>query len=168
MQKKERVQPVMFKLPNGKLIDKDMVEVAMEDSNLANSYYLNTLTGEVVFLSDFTDTADAIEKRLEDTEISGDYIPIERISSHEAYQWMESFVAEIVAPKDAQDVEKLSIALMGKGAFRRFKDVLHSVGDEWVQAWYHWKDDQLHTAMKEWFESLPLTIIEELPEKHPS
>ena len=122
----------------------------------------------MVFLSDFTDTADEIEKRLEEIEISGDYVPIERIPSHEAYQWMENFVAEIVAPKDARAAEKLSIALMGKGAFRRFKDVLHSVGDEWVQAWYHWRDDQLHTAMKEWFESLPLTIIEELPEKHPS
>ncbi len=159
---------MVFKLPNGKPIDKDMVEVAMEDSDLANSYYLNTLTGEVVFLSDFTDTADEIEERLEEIEFSSDYVPIERIPSHEAYQWMENFVAEIVAPKDAQAAEKLSIALMGKGAFRRFKDVLHSVGDEWVQAWYHWKDDQLHTAMKEWFESLPLTIIEELPEKHPS
>jgi hypothetical protein len=168
MQKKERVQPMVFKLPNGKPIDTDMVEVAMEDGNLENSYYLNSLTGEVVFLSDFTDTAYEIEKRLEEIESSGDYVPIERVSSHEAYQWMENFVAEIVAPKDARAAEKLSIALMGKGAFRRFKDVLHSVGDEWVQAWYHWRDDQLHMAMKEWFESLPLTIIEELPEKHPS
>jgi hypothetical protein len=107
MQKKERVQPMVFKLPNGKPIDTDMVEVAMEDSDLANSYYLNTLTGEVVFLSDFTDTADEIEKRLEEIEISGDYVPIERIPSHEAYQWMEKFVAEIVAPKDARAAEKL-------------------------------------------------------------
>ncbi len=159
---------MVFKLPNGKPIDTDMVEVAMEDGNLENSYYLNTLTGEVVFLSDFTDTADEIEKRLEEIESTGNYIAIERISSHEAYQWMENFVVEIVAPKDAQAAEKLSIALMGKGAFRRFKDVLHSVGDEWVQAWYRWRDDQLRTAMKEWFESLPLTIIEELPEKRPS
>ena len=89
---------MVFKLPNGKPIDKDMVELAMEDGNLENSYYLNTLTGEVVFLSDLTDTADEIEKRLEEIESTGDYIPIERISSHEAYQWMENFVAEIVAP----------------------------------------------------------------------
>jgi Uncharacterised protein family (UPF0158) len=107
MQKKERVQLMVFKLPNGKPIDKDMVEVAMEDGNLENSCYLNTLTGEVVFLSDFTDTADEIEKQLEEIEISGDYVPIERIPSHEAYQWMEKFVAEIVAPKDARAAEKL-------------------------------------------------------------
>lgn len=159
---------MVFKLPNGKPIDQDMVEAAMEDSSLENSYYLNTLTGEVVFLSEFTDTAEERDERLEEIELSGDYVPIERISSHEAYQWMENFVAGIVAPKDAQAAEKLSIALMGKGAFRRFKDVLHGVGDEWVQAWYHWRDEQLHMAVKEWLESLPLTISEELPEKHPS
>ena len=159
---------MVFKLPNGKPIDQDIVEVAMEDSQLENSYYLNTLTGEVVFLSEFTDTADERDERLEEIEISGDYVPIERIASHEAYQWMENFVAEIVAPKDARAAEKLSIALMGKGAFRRFKDVLQRVGDEWVQAWYHWRDEQLHMAVKEWLESLPLAISEELPEKHPS
>jgi len=50
---------------------------------------------------------------------------------------------------------------MGKGAFRRFKDVLYSAGDTWVQAWYQWKDDHLHEAMRRWFEELPLTITEE-------
>ena len=59
-----------------------------------------------------------------------------------------------------QVAEKLSIALMGKGAFRRFKDVLHGVGDEWVQAWYHWRDDHLHKAMQEWFASLPMIIAD--------
>jgi len=109
----------------------------------------------------FVDTADEMEKQIEEIETGGEYIPIERISSHEAYQWMEDFVIEIVAPKDDYVSEKLSIALMGKGAFRRFKDVLHRVGDEWVQAWYHWRDDRLNQAMKEWFASLPVEIKEE-------
>jgi hypothetical protein len=71
---------------------------------------------------------------------------------------MEDFLAEVVVPKDSLLAEKLSIALMGKGAFRRFKDVLHGVGESWVQAWYQWKGDHLHEAMKQWFEELPLTI----------
>ena len=153
----------MFRLPNGKPIDIDMLELAMEDGNLENSYYLNTLTGEVVFLSEFTETAEERDKRLEEIETSDDYIPIERIPSHEAYQWMEDFVAEIVTPQDALAAEKLSIALMGKGAFRRFKDVLHHVGDDWVQTWYRWRDDQLKKAMKEWLADLPVTITEEAP-----
>ncbi len=158
----------MFILPNGKHIDKDMVELAMEDSNLANAYYLNTQTGEVIYLSDFDDGSDEREKQLEEIENSSNCIPIERISSHEAYQWMRDFVAEIVAPKDEQVAEKLSIALMGKGAFRRFKDILHGVGEEWVQAWYQWKDAHLKDAMQEWFASLSGTMTEELPENDPS
>ncbi len=41
----------MFTLPNGTTIDVDMLETAMEDSDLANSYFLNLVTGQVVFFS---------------------------------------------------------------------------------------------------------------------
>jgi hypothetical protein len=149
----------MLTLPNGKHIDEDMVELAMEDSDLTHSYFFNTQTGEVVFLSEY-DVSDEREKLVEEIEGSSHYIPIERIPTHEAYQWMEEFVASIVMPKDQQVAEKLSIALMGKGAFGRFKAVLHHVGDEWVQAWYQWKDDHLKEAIKEWFASLPVKITE--------
>ena len=159
---------MIFTLPNGKPIDLDMVELAMEDADLCNVYYLNTQTGEVARFSVYDDFSDEREQQLEEIESESHYIPIERIPSHEAYQWMEDFVAEIVAPKDAQTAEKLSIALMGKGAFRRFKNVLHHVGEEWVQAWYHWRDDQLYKAMKEWFAGLPVAITEEASEQQPS
>src|SRR2546430_11091792 len=39
---------------------------------------------------------------------------------------------------------------MGKGAFRRFKDVFHAIDDEWVQTWYRWKDDRLQEAGDAW------------------
>ena len=148
----------MLKLPNGKEIDKDMVEVAMEDSDLSNSYYLNLQTGEVAFLT----YGDENEELSEEIEGSDDYVPIERIPSHEAYQWMENFVADMVAPKDPQAAEKLSIALMGKGAFRRFKDVLHTLDDKWEQAWYRWRDERLEEAMNKWLEDVFQVIGDDL------
>jgi len=39
-------------LPNGNSIDLNMLETAMEDADLANRYFLNLVTGEVVFFSD--------------------------------------------------------------------------------------------------------------------
>ena len=72
----------MATLPNGKPIDEDMVEVAMEDSNLANRYYLNTQTGEIIFFSEYDDDSDEREEQLEGSL----YIPIERIPTYEAYQ----------------------------------------------------------------------------------
>jgi len=43
---------------------------------------------------------------------------------------------------------------MGKGAFRRFKDVFHAIDDEWVQTWYRWKDDRLKEAVDAWLKSV--------------
>ena len=39
----------MATLPNGKPIDMVMLEAAMEGSDLTNRYFLNLVTGQVVF-----------------------------------------------------------------------------------------------------------------------
>ena len=143
----------MFTLPNGNTIDLDMLETAMEDSDLANRYFLNLVTGKVVFFSDYLGLSDEDERLLEDIDGSNDYVAIERIPSHVAYQWMVDFMEEMVAPVDEHAAEKLSIALNGKGAFRRFKDTLHRIDEQWLQAWYQWRDKQLKAAVDEWLKS---------------
>src|SRR5437660_10416261 len=112
----------MITLPNGNSIDLDMLEIAMEDSDLAHRYFLNLVTGEVVFFSDDLGPSDEDEGLSEDIDGSNDYIAIERIPSHEAYQWMVDFVDDMVAPVDERAAETLSMAISGKGAFRRIKD----------------------------------------------
>ncbi len=144
----------MITLPNGKPIDVDMLETAMEDSDLANRYFLNLVTGQVVFFSDDLGLSDEDERLLDEIDGSDDYIAIERIPSHEAYQWMVDFVNDMVAPADEQAAEKLSIALNGKGAFRRFKDTLHRIDEQWLQAWYQWRDERLKAAVEEWLKSV--------------
>ena len=144
----------MTTLPNGNPIDLDMLETAMEDSDLANSYFLNLVSGEVVFFSDNLGLSDEDELLLEEIDGSNDYVAIERIPSHVAYQWMVDFVDEMVVPADEHAAEKLFIALNGKGAFRRFKDTLHLVDDKWLQAWYQWRDTQLKAAVDEWLKSI--------------
>ena len=144
----------MITLPNGKSVDRDMLEMAMEDSDLANMHFLNLVTGEVVFFSEYLGLSEEDERLLEEIDGSNDYVAIERIPSHEAYQWMVDFVDEMVAPADELAAEKLSIALNGRGAFRRFKDTLHRVDDRWLQAWYQWRDKQLKTVVDEWLKSV--------------
>jgi hypothetical protein len=154
---------MIFKLPNGNVIDKDMIEEALENASVDMLYFLNLVTGEVAVLTSelIGGDDDEMEELREEIDGSNDYVKIERLSSHETYRWMEDFVEEIVAPKNARVAENLSIALMGKGAFRRFKDVLRGLGDEWTQAWYRWRDDQLNLAIKEWLADLPVEITEE-------
>jgi hypothetical protein len=144
----------MITLPNGKSVDRDMLEMAMEDSDLANMHFLNLVTGEVVFFSEHLGLSEEDERLLEEIDGSNDYVAIERIPSHEAYQWMVDFVDEMVAPADEYAAEKLSIALNGRGAFRRFKDTLHLVDDRWLQAWYQWRNKQLEVAVDEWLKSV--------------
>src|SRR2546423_14846896 len=128
----------MITLPNGKSVDRDMLEMAMADSDLANMHFLNLVTGEVVFFSEYLGLSDEDERLLEEIDGSNDYVAIERIPSHVAYQWMVDFVHEMVAPGDEHAAEKLFVALHGKGAFRRFKDTLHLLDDQWLQAWDQW------------------------------
>ena len=144
----------MTTLPNGNSIDLDMLETAMEDSDLTNSYFLNLVSGKVVFFSDNLGLSEEDELLLEEIDGSNNYVAIERIPSHEAYQWMVDFVDEMVAPADELAAEKLFMALNGKGAFRRFKDTLHRVDDKWLQAWYQWRDKQLKAAVDEWLKSV--------------
>src|SRR5579863_8864187 len=144
----------MITLPNGKSIDVDMLESAMEDADLAHRYFLNLVTGEVVFFSDYLGLSEEDERLSEEIDSSDDYVAIERIPSHEAYQWMVDFVDEMVAPADERAAEKLSIALNGKGAFRRFKDTLQRLDDQWQQAWYQWKEKQIEAALDEWINSV--------------
>jgi hypothetical protein len=90
----------------------------------------------------------------EEINASNDYVTIERIPSHQAYWWMVELVDEVVATADEDAASKLSIALHGKGAFRRFKDALHRVNDLWLQAWYQWEQTQLEAAIDEWLKSV--------------
>jgi Uncharacterised protein family (UPF0158) len=67
---------------------------------------------------------------------------------------MVEFVDKMVAPVDERAAETLSMTLNGKGAFRRFKDALHRLDEQWPQAWYQWKQTQLEAACDEWLKSV--------------
>src|SRR5690348_11679935 len=81
----------MTTLPNGNPIDMDMLAIAMEDADLTNRYFLNLVTGEVIFFSDYLGLSEEDEQIAAEIDGSTDYVAIERISSHEAYQWMVDF-----------------------------------------------------------------------------
>jgi len=144
----------MITLPNGKSIDIDMLETAMSDSDLANRYFLSLVTGQVLFFSDYLGLSEEDECLSTEIDGSNDYVVIERIPSHEAYQWMVDFVDEMVAPADEHAAEKLSLALDGKGAFSRFRDTLHRIDGQWLQAWYQWREKHLEAAVDAWLKDV--------------
>jgi hypothetical protein len=66
--------------------------------------------------------------------------------SGEGYQDMEDFVATVA---DDEQAERLSIAMSGRGAFRRFKDVL-SRWPEGLQRWYDFSDERKRGRARSW------------------
>ncbi len=62
------------------------------------------------------------------------------------YGIMEDFVASL----PASERDRLSQAMRGKGAFRRFKDAVVDLG--LVQDWYDWRDAAYRKIAIEWCE----------------
>jgi hypothetical protein len=155
-----------FELSNGKEIDKDMVELVIRNIDESTSFYLDTQTGQVISSSEIEENFDEDEEELEEFDDSDRYIFIDtRISSHEAYQWMEDFTGQIVAPRDEHLSDILFNELKKTKPFRNFKNTLFALDEKWIQAWYDWENYHVTEVMNEWFESLPEAIREANPEQ---
>ena len=129
-------------------VDLEELCEAFEFSSVDNRHYLDLETGEIVNISDeFMDREDReeLERKVED-RFGERYVSVPYASSDEGYRDMQDFVETV---KDQNLKEKLCIALDGRGAFRRFKDVLLGYPEE-RERWFKFKDARLMERVKEW------------------
>ena len=129
----------------------------MENSSYEHEYYLDLDNGEILFLSEYMD--DEETRKLKD-QIEEDFDRYERIpkaESHEGYEDMVDFIATV---KDEHLTELLEVAINGKGAFRRFKDVLLNYPEE-RERWFQFKDDRTQERALEWLDDIDVSLIEE-------
>ena len=127
----------------------DFLCLAFEDASCEREYHLDTKTGEVIMIADSmaTEECEQIREELEeDTEDR--YLYVEKQTSHEGYQDMEDFI-ETVEDENLKD--KLYIAIDGRGAFRRFKDVLYDHPEE-RERWLAFRDTHLEERIIAWLE----------------
>lgn len=129
---------------------------AYEDSYLGNSYYLDLETGEVLFFSDNLIGMEGGPEGIEEIEdeIGERYIGLPRTFPQEGYRDMEEFI-ESLEEEDLK--EKLYIAIDGRGAFGRFKDVLKHHPDE-RERWFEFKGARTEKRVKEWLEAENIDI----------
>ena len=85
------------------------------------------------------------------------YEPIPMAESHEGYRDMQDFITTV---EDEHLVELLEVAINGKGAFRRFKDVLFNYPEE-RERWFKFRDDRMEKRAVEWLESIDVSLAEE-------
>jgi hypothetical protein len=77
---------------------------------------------------------------------AGRLISVEPLGSSVEYGWMAEFAASV---RDSRLRDRLEVALDGRGAFRRFKNVL--LGDLAERPrWLAFRDRRLHAAAREW------------------
>src|SRR5271165_997571 len=98
-------------------IDWEALEDAFENNAPEVHSYLHLVTGDVLRVVDGVADPQMHARIAAD----GNYLRIDPVSSREQYRWMERFIPMVDDPVLRG---KLAQAIDGKGAFRRFKDVL--------------------------------------------
>jgi hypothetical protein len=86
------------------------------------------------------------EEELDAGLAEGHLIHIEPLGSSVEYGWMAEFASSV---GDMRLRDRLEVALDGRGAFRRFKDVLLDHPAE-RERWFTFRDDRLGEAARRW------------------
>jgi uncharacterized protein UPF0158 len=123
----------------------EALEDAFENHAPEVHSYLNLANGDVIRI------VDGVAEPQMHTRIAGDseYLLVDPVSSREQYRWMERYIATVEEPDLRQ---KLVSAIDGKGAFRRFKDVLMAFPVE-RERWFTFRSERLRTAMQAWLDA---------------
>ena len=122
----------------------DDLETAVERNSPDTESFLDLSTGQVVSVIAGEPEAPSLKRRV--AANIDNYVRIDPASSREQYRWMERFVASV---GDEALRERLVIAIDGKGAFRRFKDVLLAYPAE-RERWFSYRSDLLHWHIHNW------------------
>jgi hypothetical protein len=131
-------------------IDLDELCNAMEDSSYEHEYYLDLETGEILFISEYMDDKETEELRDRVEEDFDRYEQISRVESHEAYGDMVDFLSTI---NNEHLAELLEVAIDGKGAFRRFQNVLIDYPEE-RERWFKFKGNRTKERVLEWLNDI--------------
>lgn len=103
----------------------------------SSTVYVDLLTGDV-FSGDFTDPALVGEDAVVDVEAEPDrWVWLERAGSREGWEDMEAFA---LRQRDRALRDRLTRAIEGAGAFRRFRDLVDSEG--LAAQWQTYSDDR--------------------------
>jgi hypothetical protein len=132
---------------------------ALDDSNLTIDRYIDLETGDIVEVFDFDDgyfDEDGEEDELEDNvermidENPDRFAYIDPLPSFESYRHMEDFIRSVTDPH-LKDL--LVVAIDGKGAFRRFRDVLLGYSEE-EERWFEFKNAKMLDVSMDFLDSI--------------
>lgn len=121
----------------------DAMTASHEDPYL---FFLDLESGKVQTVHDEMD--DLPDEEVDFEPDPDQHVEIPRNESRDDYDLMRRFAAAV----DEDVAALLDVALQGKGAFARFRDVIHRQGLD--QRWYTFKDEADRARAHEWLASL--------------
>lgn len=135
----------------GLSIDWMQLESAFESHAPDQRAFLDKKTGEIKLFLHGDDHAD-----VDEGVAAGHFIRVEPIPSREQYRMMERFIATVI---NVPLKEALQDAIVGKGAFRRFKDAVSRHPEE-RKRWFAFRDALLHRYILDWLKTHKLELQE--------
>lgn len=138
-------------------LDWDALEIAVERNSPDTDSYLDLSSGRVITITS-GDPEATLNRQLVSENIRN-YLRVEPASSREQYRWMEKFVGSV---SDEALRERLIISIDGKGAFRRFKDVLLAYPAE-RERWFSYRAELLHWHIQQWLEQHDINATNDPP-----
>lgn len=87
------------------------------------------------------------------------FVPIEAVPSRIQYQWLDEFIAGV---EDTAVRARMEAAINGKGAFRRFKDILLTLPEE-RRRWFEFRDQAMRQRLEDWVRENDIEPLNEPP-----
>ena len=138
-------------VPRDVPVDWEALEDAFENNAPEVHSYLQLTTGEVLRVVDGVADPEMHARIATDAA----YLRVEPVSSREQYRWMERFIQML---DEGALHQELTRAIDGKGAFRRFKDVLMGFGTE-RERWFTFRSERLRVFMEAWLPAHALAPV---------
>lgn len=127
-------------------VDLEQLADLLEGDPMHGGGQLDLRTGEIWPQAAIDYAMEIGELGEEDLEDRDRWLTVWREGSRNAYRDMEYFIGALA---DEDRADRLSIAIEGRGAFRRFKDVLERWPDE-LDRWYVFSGDRQRGRARDW------------------
>ena len=125
-------------------LDLEEIAVALADqTDYEHRWLINPQTGQVVLWTSDTGIDGQTPVDLDDLDLIG----IDPLPSYVWYQDMADFTERA---SDDEARRRLARAIEGKGAFRRFKDVLHQEHPHLLPAWHAFRETRAQRRAVDW------------------
>jgi hypothetical protein len=125
-------------------LDLDEIATALADQDsYEHRWLINPQTGDIVVWTSDTGIDGHTPVDLDELDLIG----IRPLPSYVWYQDMADFAEQI---SDERTQRRLTRAIQGKGAFRRFKNELHEEYPQLLPAWYAFRDARAQRRAVEW------------------